>query len=278
MFRIARRVASDRVISTVDPQARHGRKTTARGFGGYKGHLAIDPDDELITATRVTAGNAGDAGTASELLSGELSAGGSARAGAGPTATAEDEPFSVYGDAAYGTGELLAGLEAADARSMCKVQPPATAGGRFTKDEFGIDLTARTVTCPAGQTAPLRRAAPGAMAYFGQACRSCPLAAQCTTATGGRTIYVGPYEELLAAARARQRDPDWRADYRATRPKVERKIGHIMRRRHGGRRARVRGLAKVGADFALLAAAVNLARLGVLGLGSHGKTWAVTTS
>ena len=43
----------------------------------------------------------------------------------------------------------------------------------------------------------------------------------------------------------------WRAGYRATRPKVERKIGHLMRRRHGGRRARVRGL-------------VNLARLGVL--------------
>ncbi len=39
-----------------------------------------------------------------------------------------------------------------------------------------------------------------------------------------------------------------------------------MRRKHGGRRARVRGLAKVSADFALLAAAVNLARLGVLGL------------
>ena len=34
-----------------------------------------------------------------------------------------------------------------------------------------------------------------------------------------------------------------------------------MRRRHGGRRARVRGTTKVGADFSLLAAAANLARL-----------------
>jgi Transposase DDE domain/Transposase domain (DUF772) len=278
VFRIARRVAADRVISTVDPQARHGRKTSARGFDGYKGHLAIDPDDELITATGVTAGNAGDAGAASELLSGELPAGGNAPAAGEPAATADDEPFSVYGDAAYGAGELLADLEAAGARSMCKVQPPTAAGGRFSKDEFGIDLTARTVTCPAGQTVPLRRATPGAMAYFGPACGSCPLAARCTTAKGGRTIYVGPYEEQLAAARARQRDPDWRADYRATRPKVERKIGHLMRRRHGGRRVRVRGLAKAGADFALLAAAVNLARLGVLGLACHGGTWVVTTS
>ena len=61
VFRIARRVATDRVISTVDPQARHGHKTTARGFDGYKGHVAIDPDSEIITATAVTAGNAGDA-------------------------------------------------------------------------------------------------------------------------------------------------------------------------------------------------------------------------
>lgn len=107
---------------------------------------------------------------------------------------------------------------------------------------------------------------------------SCPLAAQCTTAKGGRTIYAGPYEQQLAAARARQRDPGWGADYRATRPKVERKIGHLMRRRHGGRRARVRGRHKVAVGFALLAAAVNLARLGVLGLACHGGTWTVNAS
>jgi hypothetical protein len=57
VFRIARRVAKDRVISTVDPDARHGHKTSARGFDGYKGHVAIDPDSEIITATTVTAGN-----------------------------------------------------------------------------------------------------------------------------------------------------------------------------------------------------------------------------
>ena len=54
MFRIARRVAQDRVISTVDPEARHGHKTSARGFDGYKGHVAVDPDSEIITDTEVT--------------------------------------------------------------------------------------------------------------------------------------------------------------------------------------------------------------------------------
>jgi hypothetical protein len=144
----------------------------------------------------------------------------------------------------------------------------------FGKDRFAIDLEHDTVTCPAGQIAPLKRAKPGRMAYFGPACASCPLREQCTTSKAGRSIYVGPYEQQLARARARQRDPHWQADYRATRPKVERKIAHLMRRRHGGRRARVRGTAKIAADFALLAA-VNLARLAVLGLRSNPTGWAV---
>ena len=68
VFRIARRVAKDRVISTVDPDTRHGHKTAARGFDGYKGHVGIDPDSEIITATTVTAGNAGDASAAEDLI------------------------------------------------------------------------------------------------------------------------------------------------------------------------------------------------------------------
>ncbi|TMR00320.1 transposase, partial [Nonomuraea turkmeniaca] len=68
VFRIARKVAKDRVISTVDPEARHGRKTVSRSFDGYKGHIAEDPDSEIITATKVTPGNIGDAESAAELL------------------------------------------------------------------------------------------------------------------------------------------------------------------------------------------------------------------
>jgi hypothetical protein len=115
-------------------------------------------------------------------------------------------------------------------------------------------------------------------AGFGAACRTCPLAAQCTSAREGRTITIGPHEARLAAARAAQASPAWQADYKATRPKVERKIGHLMRRRHGGRRARVRGQLKVAADFALLAAAVNLARLAVLGVTASGGTWTAASA
>ena len=65
---IARRVAKDRVLSTVDPDARHGHKSTARRFDGYKGHTAVDPDSELITATAVTPANTADAQPAPELI------------------------------------------------------------------------------------------------------------------------------------------------------------------------------------------------------------------
>jgi hypothetical protein len=75
VFRIARRVAKNRIISTVDPQARHGHKTSARGFDGDKGHVAVDPDSELVTATAVSAANSGDAATAADLLADDLPAG-----------------------------------------------------------------------------------------------------------------------------------------------------------------------------------------------------------
>ena len=278
VFRIARRVAKDRVISTVDPDARHGHKTASRGFDGYKGHAAVDPDSEIITATTVTPGNTGDAAAAEDLITDLLDntdgrapragtdAAGHRRADRGPGTRGGQEPI-VYGDAAYGTGEFHEQLGGAGIESRCKTQAPTAAGGLFSKDRFGIDVAAMTATCPAGVSAPIR--APrngdgGGIAYFGQACAGCSLRSQCTTAKAGRTVSVGPHEQALADARARQTDPAWVADYRATRPKVERKLGHLMRRRHGGRRARVRGTDRVDADFRFLAGAVNLARLAVL--------------
>jgi hypothetical protein len=285
VFRIARRVAKDRIISTVDPDARHGHKTSARGFDGYKGHVAVDPDSELITATTVTAGNVGDGQAVDALLASDLANAEDPSTEDEPPAASErspetpvDEPMSVYGDSAYGAGSVLDTLEHADANIMCKVQPPVAPAGRYAKDAFEINLEADTVTCPAGQTAPLRAIKDGHIAHFGNACRSCPLAEQCTTSPTGRSIHVGVYEQQLTRARARQIDPSWKADYTATRPKVERKIAHLMRRRHGGRRARVRGHTKVDADFSLLAAAVNLARLATLGVTHHTSGWAVSTA
>lgn len=276
-FRIARRVAKDRVISTVDPDARHGHKTQARSFDGYKGHVATDPDSELITGTAVTAGNHGDGTVVAELLVDELAAASAPPSGADlsnePEPAAGEPPLTVYGDAAYGAGPVLEQLEQAGLAQRCKVQPPRAPAGHFTKDAFRIDLQAGQVTCPAGHTVHLTTDGQGRVAHFAPACGTCSLAPRCTTAKGGRSVHVGPYETQLAAARQAQTTAEWQADYRATRPKVERKLAHLLRRLHGGRRARVRGQPKVAADFALLAAAVNLARLAVLGVTALARGW-----
>jgi hypothetical protein len=328
-YRIARQVTKDRVISTVDPEARHGHKSTSRKFDGYKGHVAVDPDTEIITQTAVSAANAGDASVAPTLIedlvdpepsaseagpcNGAPRAGGepqprgaeeeasprpkdsepSAREGGSsegdPRAGGEPQPrgaeeeasphAKVYGDAAYGSGEFLDHLEQKGLHSGCKTQPPSNRGRFWSKSHFQIDLERETVTCPAGLTTAIRRNVSGeGLACFGRVCAECPLRSECTEASGGRSIRVGPHERLLAAARQRQQDPAWAADYRATRPKVERKIGPLMRRRHGGRRARVRGQTKVAADFNLLAATHNLARLAVLGIQWTTLGWMVQTA
>jgi len=301
-FRIIRGVATDRVISTVDPDARHGRKTTAHRFDGYKGHIAIDPDTEIITNTAAGAANAGDAGVAVDLVGDLLGDAGTETvhgtqdaehhsdgdndsdgdnggdSNGGDDGDGADRP-KVYDDAAHGTGEFLDTLAINGIDSGCKTQPPVAVGGLFAKDCFEIDLDAGTVTCPNTVTVTIRRGANGdGRAPLQDACVECLLRPHCTTAKGGRRIRVGRYEHRLADARRQQQDPDWRADYRATRPKVESKIGNLMRRWHGGCRVRVRGRPKVDADFNLLAAAHNLARLAVLGLHFDTATgWSVTS-
>jgi FAD/FMN-containing dehydrogenase len=106
------------------------------------------------------------------------------------------------------------------------------------------------------------------LASFAPHCSDCPLRSQCTDSKAGRHIKVHPREKTLQRSRQRQGEPAWRQRYRSTRPKVERKLSHMMFRRHGGRRARVRGRSRVAHDFAILAAAVNLKRLAVLGVGA----------
>jgi hypothetical protein len=302
-FAIARRVAPDRVISTEDPEARHGRKTSARRFDGYKGHVAVDPDSEIITDTAVTPANAGDAEATKDLLAEFAPAADDARqaqpAGEGHDQAQDgaDESHStadgdhgigahtgddhdaaagpvVYGDAAYGSGDNLERLEQLGAKPMVTTQPAVAAAGQFTKDDFTVDLATATVTCPAQATAVIAFHRDGSgVASFGACCHQCLLRDRCTSAKDGRTVHISRHHRQLVAARARQRDPAWQADYQANRPKVERKLAHLVRHWHGGRRARMRGLRRVAQDWQLLAAAHNLARLAALGVHHTSRGW-----
>ena len=313
-FRIARRVAKDRVISTVDPETRHGHKTppagsmATRATSGWtltgrsspaprspratpatpasptSSSRTLEPTtppwlESSTTSTTPTSSTTSTTTAPARRVGGWRAAAGQVAVRAKHRRRRRRRAGCVYGDNAYGTGGFRT-VSSRPASPRCKTQTPTAAGGLFSKDRFdinlGADLGAGAVTCPGGVTAPIRPArAGGGTAYFASACSACPLRAQCTTAAGGRTVSVGPYEQTLTDARARQTDPSWVTDYRATRPKVERKLGHLVRRHHGGRRARVRGTARVDADFRLLAGAVNLARLAVLGLRGTAQGWAV---
>jgi Transposase DDE domain/Transposase domain (DUF772) len=261
VFRIARKTARDRVISTVDTQARHGHKSRNRRFDGYKAHLSVDPDSELIDEVAASPANAPDRDAAAELL--------------GEHAHSDTRP-EVVGDSAYGDAATRTGLESAGFTVTAKCPPARNAKGRFPKDQFTVDLDAGTVTCPAGQTAVIVPAARGGgRASFRPWCAACPLRSACTASRRGRTIAIHPHETVLQRARATQRDPAWQQRYRTVRPTVERKISHFTRRAWGGRRARTRGLARVTTDLVTRAGALNWARLAVLGL-EHGPTgWAL---
>ncbi|CAN5797978.1 hypothetical protein BH24ACT15_BH24ACT15_32850 [soil metagenome] len=263
-FRIARNVATDRVISTVDPQARHGHKSRNRRFDGYKAHVAIDPDSELIDEVVVTPANTPDSRPVTDLLA--------------PVADADVKP-EVLGDCAYATADTLADLTGAGYVVRAKVPSAANRNGLFSKDDFTIDMTDGphgTVTCPAGVTADIRPAPDGGgRAAFGVDCNDCALQTSCTTAAAGRQVTIHPHEGLLQQAKAAQATKEWQQAYNADRPKVERKIAHLMRRMWGARKARTRGLERIATDLDSRAAAVNLARLNVLGARAGPDGWAL---
>jgi hypothetical protein len=305
VFRIARKVARDRVISTVDPQARHGHKSRARTFDGYKAHVGIDPDDELITNITVTPANTPDRDVVDDLLSEpDTAPTGSApseapdsetpdSAGTDSEAPDSEDPdseapdseapdgagggvgFEVFGDSAYADGATLGRLTDAGHDVFTKVPPVRNSNG-YSKDQFSIDPDAGTVTCPAEHTVAIRRQRRGGgYATFGGLCAQCPLRTACTKSSTGRTITIHPHEATLQRAKAAQREPARSQAYQQTRPLVERKIAHFTRRSWGGRRARCRGTERILTDALTRAAAVNLARLSTLGLSSSPLGWAI---
>ena len=264
VFRIVHKVARDRVISTVDPQARHGHKSRNRRFDGYKAHLSVDPDSELIDDIVVTPANVHDADAVDDLLAGHVD---------------DAVKPTIMGDAAYAGADTLDDLTEAGYDVNTKVPPARGRDGRFGKDDFDIDLDAGTVACPADRVVTIRRNTDGSgRADFVEHCAECPLRDRCTTSRSGRSISIHPKEHVLQRAKTAQTDPDRRHAYRSTRPKVERKIAHFVRVAWGGRRARTRGQQRVTTDAVTRAAAVNWTCLATLGITVTDGHWTAATS
>jgi IS5 family transposase len=254
-WRIAQRVAPDRVISTVDPESRHMHKSVSEYRDGFKAHIAVEPETGLITACALTPANKADGPTGVELL-------------------ADEKPgLQVLADSAYGSGDTRVAIRRAEHRTAIKAIPLRRAvPGGFDRDDFIIDHTARTATCPAGHTVPI--AAKGG-ANFGVRCTACPLRERCTTSNTGRTLHIGEHDAELVDARRAWRDGDFAEDYRQWRPMVERSIAWLVARGH--RRVRYRGINRNQHGLSTRVAAINLRRLINLGLDHHQGNWVIAS-
>jgi Transposase DDE domain/Transposase domain (DUF772) len=284
-WRIARRAAPDRVISTVDTQARHTRKSKPKRRDGFRGHVAAEPETGLITDCEMTMA-AGDGSTDAEngvkmacrdrfggtaAGPGDDTAVAGAEPGTGPGEEPEQgEGLEVYGDSAYGSGEARAAYRDAGHDTVIKPKPlqPAVPGG-FTLDDFAVSEDDGTVTCPAGVTRPM---SPARTVTFGAACAGCPLRQRCTTARDGRSMAIHPHEGLLRAARAQARTPEFKRAY-PTRSMIERVISWTATQ--NGRRVRLRyaGTARNDAWLHTRCAAINLRTLLRHGLTRSGGAW-----
>jgi hypothetical protein len=303
-WRIARKVAPDRVISTVDREARHTRKSKSRRRDGFRGHVAAEPETGLITDCEMTMA-AGEGSTDADngvkmarrdrfhdrgAADGPAAPPGSeAHPEPGPEPRPEPGPqpepeperddagaqaqaggLEIYGDSAYGSGEARAAYRDAGHGTVIKPGPlrPAVPGG-FTIDDFTVDEQAGTVTCPAGQVRPMSKTR---TVTFGAVCAGCPLRELCTTAKDGRSMTIHPHEDLLRAARAQARTDDFKKAY-PTRSAIERIISWTATQ--NGRRVRLRylGTAKNNAWLHTRCAAINLRTLLRHGLTRRDGAW-----
>jgi hypothetical protein len=244
--RLRRGTAAGRIISTVDTEMRHGRKSQHQRFDGYKLSAAVTNTREpLITAVHVAPASEQDGPQAKHLLD---------------TQPPGRRPARVLGDTAYGTGPTRAELAERGIEVLAPLAPGMVKPGRLGKADFHVDLEAGTVTCPAGEIAPIRTQPNGARAArFAKAlCDTCALRERCVQPIAGcKSVSLAPDEELLIAARHALQDPATAEHLRRTRPRVERLLG-LLAHRYQARKSRYIGTRKAHLQAAWTAALVNL--------------------
>jgi hypothetical protein len=248
---IRKGTARDRVLSTTDPEMRHGHKSHAKGFDGYKASVVAETESGVILATDVHAANVADREGVKELV--EDAATRSGRA-----------PGSVIGDTAYGDVGTRKELSELGAEVIAKA-PPGKRKGYFSLQDFRLDRRRKVVTCPAGKRSirrdPIRGETPGWRYIFSRSeCNGCSLRAQCTRCrVSARVVQITERTEELQKLRRQQRTRAFRNRYRQ-RIVVEHRIARLAQL--GVRQARYFGRAKVKFQVALAATVANLHLVG----------------
>ena len=242
--RIREGVAKDRRISIEEPEMRHGRKSKSRTINGYKAHLGIDLDTELVLACAVTPANRPEAEALGPIA---------ADTGRYPE---RNRVAELHIDRGYLAADEIHQLAANDTEIVCKPWSPA-AGALFSKKDFLIDLKKKEITCPDGHAEPLEL---GATVQFDPAtCAACPVRTKCTTAAPnrGRTVHVADDEPLQQELREAASTAAGRQRLRQ-RIAIEHRLAHLSRKQ--GPRARYKGVRKNLMDVRRHSAVLNLER------------------
>lgn len=236
--RITRGTSANRRISITDPDMRHGRKSSSRVINGYKRHVAVDMTTGLVLATAVRPANEREHVAMDEDLKPDIE-----RIG---------ETDELHIDRGYLAGSWVRELDAAKKRVVSK-HWVRSLGGRFSKNDFKIDVPGGVVTCPAGRTANIRG---GNTAQFSRSnCSSCSLRIRCTKAEY-RSVQIHKDEALLQRFKQELQTPEGRQE-RRERVVVEHVLAHVTRRQ--GRRARYLGQRKNLFDLRRTVVIENLA-------------------
>src|SRR3954470_15039088 len=173
--RIRQGVAAERRVSIEDADMRHGRKSKTKLFNGYKRHIALDLDTNLIVAGAITPANRPEE-EAGPLLKADID-------------EMQRRIGELHVDRGYIASPVVAEVIADGGEVICKPWVPRN-GKLFTKADFKINMRDMTITCPAGE---VERIDLGADVEFdAQACARCTLRAQCTTAAPdtGRSVTI----------------------------------------------------------------------------------------
>jgi len=250
---IRKGVAKDRVVSVTDPEMRHGRKSSSRRFDGHKAVVAADAETGLITDVDILPGNAHDSEKVLEVVKRSEEAVG-------------EEVEKTIGDCAYGTGRIRREFADCGREIVAKVpRPPRT--GKFTKEDFKIDLENDRVTCPAGvvcnifRITSVRSGPKGKkqktkrFTFDGKTCLACPLRSKCVKGSAGRSITLHPEEALMEKARDFQRSREFRKEY-SLRVVIEHRIARLAQL--GIRKSRFFGRRKTMFQLLMAAAVANL--------------------
>jgi len=255
-------VAKDRIVSVVDPDMRHGKKSKKVRFDGHKAQVVADVDEKLIVGVDVIAANEHDSTGALEIIEKSQENTG-------------NEVELVIGDCAY--GNISTRLDFKDKGVPLSAGVPTVKNwGLFPKTVFSTNRSQTILTCPAGEmttkyyiktfTRGRHKLRAKIFYYDTEVCQGCVKKANCTTAAF-RRVRINEYDHLINKARQHLQSESGLRE-RKQRQTIEHRIARLIQL--GMRKSRFIGRVKTCFQLQITAAVANLTLIWNKSTGNNG--------